>query len=557
MVIQFLTGIGILLFGVNILSTNFEKLCGSKMKYVINKYSSNRASGAFFGGLLTIMLTSSSAGSILISGLAGAGVLTLLQSIALIMGTNIGGALSLLLVAFQSINLVAYFGALTFVGVFMRLLFKNEKVKTWGNCLCGFGLLFTSLSLMSSATASLKTSEAFLSIFTKIDHPALLVLIGIAVTAVLQSSHAVMAILASLLGTSVATSVLSVYSAAFIVYGMNIGTCVTLLLVGALSNKKSLRTALCHILFNIFGCILFSLISIFDWVTPCLSFINNPAIEIILVDIIFNTTTCLILICFQKPIAKLLTKIVPDKKTKQPQTEQISSSIPTLAIVQLAKNATILFDDTSDCLERAMLYVTSDAIKNSVAIRKTIDETIKTNEEMYNALIKLDVGTTQSDTKTISKLHSFFVGIKKTNVNIQKLLNSAENKDTKYNFTQKQEKVMHDITALMNQNLEDMKIFIEEDYLGIDNENTSVIVENIISRLEKIVIKKIEAKQSIVQSSKTSETSVAKYTAYLNVINYFEQINTNLTDIIIAIISAKPENNLQITQQEIDKLQIP
>lgn len=549
MIIQFLTGIGILLFGVSVLSSGFEKLCGTKIKNAINKYSSNRFSGTFFGSVVTFALQSSTASGILVAGLSGLGILTLFQSVCLIFGCNIGSALSLLLVAFQSVNISAYFGVLALVGVFMRLLSKNETVKNWGYALCGFGLLFTGLSLMSSATAVLKTSQGFIDFIAQMSSsPILLILVGIVGTFITHSSMAMMAIITSLIGTSVATSILSVYSAAFIVFGMNIGTCLTLLLVSATTNRNSLRTAMAHLLFNTFGCIFFSILSIFDWATPLTSWVGNPSIQIILVDIIFNVVTCSIMLCLIKPFVKLLEIIVPEKKqkTKKQKNQRISTEVATLAIVQLGQNATTLFVETTDVLEQAMLYVSSDAIKSSTEIRKQIDEILQQTNEMKSDLLGLS-NISEEDKQTISKLNTYFVGIQKANVNIQKLLNSCENGETKFDFTQKQEKVISDIRMLMLENLFDMRFMMEEDSMGIENKGLEEMSNNVLSRLEKIVLQKIEAKQSVVQSSIKSSSAANKYTAYLNVINYFEQINTNLTDIIIEMLSSK---NLEQQQLE-------
>ena len=549
MIIQFLTGIGVLLFGVSVLSSGFEKLCGAKIKNAINKYSSNRFSGTLFGSVVTFALQSSTASGILVTGLSGLGIITLFQSVCLIFGGNIGSSLNMLLVAFQSINISAYFGLLALVGVFMRLLSKNETLKNLGSSLCGLGLLFTGLSLMSSATAVLKTSQEFIDFITNMSSsPILLVFVGIIGTIITSSSMAMMAIITSLLGTSIATSVLSVYSAAFIVFGMNIGTCMTVLIVAATTSRKSLRTAMSHLLFNVTGCILFSLLSIFDWVTPLTSWIGNPSIQIIFVDIIFNVVTCGIMLSVIKPFTKLLQLIIPDKKQQEQQqkSQHISSGVATLAIVQIGQNATTLFVETADVLEQAMLYAISGAMVSSNGIRKQIDSTILQTDEMISSLLGLD-NVSEGDKQTVSKLNTILVGIKKANVNMQKLLNSCEDGEKKINFNQKQEKVMCDIQTIMIDNLHDMRFMMEEDFMGIENESLEQMTNNVISRLEKIVLQKIEAKQSVAQSSIKSSASTNKYTAYLNVINYFEQINTNLTDIIIEMLSSK---NLEPHEQK-------
>lgn len=549
MIVQFLTGIGIVLFGIHILSSSFEKLCGAKIKKAINKYSSNRFSGTFFGATLTFLLQSSTASIILITGLTSAGIVTLFQSICLIFGSNIGSALSMIVVAFQSIDLVSYFGLMTLIGVFMRIIFKNNTVKNWGMCLCGFGLLFIGLSFMSSATAELRTSEAFLNFISSMSNPIVLILIGVVGTTILQSSLGMMAVVASMLGASVASSVMTVYSAAFIVYGMNIGTCVANVVVAATMGRQSLRAGLSHLIFNVFGTIIFSILSIWDWVTPLTSFLNNPILQIIAVNLIFNIVTCCIMLPLAKPLAKLLNKIIPDKKsTHTESTPAINTSVATVALVQLSQNANNLFSETANILQQAMMYVTTEEANFSTKLNQDIDVIIKQDEALLSKLLSLGGNLGEADNLTANKLNSLFVGIKKTNVNISKLIKSSEDGDKKYNFTQKQLKIMSDIQSLMVDNIHDMKKIMEDDYLQVDNGNNQTLVNNIIARLEKIVNKKIQAKQNVVQNA-ISNARVQKYTAFLNVINYFEQIDTNLTDIILEVLSSK---NIEIKEEQLD-----
>ena len=543
MIIQLLTGIGVLLFGVGMLTSGFEKLCGAKIKKAINKYSSNRFKGTILGSVTTLILQSSTASGILISGLAGVGIVGVFQSVCLIFGCNIGSALSLLVVALQNINISVYFGLLTLIGVFMKLLSKNETVKNWGISISGLGLLFTGLSLISSSTSVLKYSAGFLNIITAVsEKPLLLIFVGIITTVVLQSSMAVMAVLITLIGTGAAGSI-SLYSASFIVFGMNIGTCATLIFVALANNRSAFRVAMAHLLFNVVGCILFSLASIGNWVTPLTSWLPTNALKIIFVDILFNFTTCLLFIGFAGPFSKLLQLVIPEKKSNQ-TSAPISTEISTLAIAQLEKNASGIFVETADIMERSMLYTISDSFNDSFKVRQKIDTIILQAETLMSKLLgQRNVG--EEDKQTISKLNTFFVGIKKACVNIHKMLNSCESNGAKINFTQKQEKTISKIQNLVVKNLEEMRYIVQEDYMHVESDNLQNVANEILARLEEIVLEKIKAKQSVLESSLKNESTSSKYTSYLNIINYLEQINTNLTDIILELISYKSFNPQQ------------
>lgn len=538
MIIQFLTGLGILLFGVNIMSSAFEKICGTKIRRTISKYGKNIYKNSFFGCFLTILLQSSTASIVLILGLTGVGATTLLQSISLIIGSNIASALNTIIIAFQSIDIIAYFGLLTLLGIIMRLVFKNNNVKNWGMCLSGLGLIFVGLSLMSSAITNLSSSANFVDFVSSINNPWLLFVIGIVFSALLNSPLGTTATIATILAISPA--VLSIQNAAYLIYGMNIGTCITLLIIGASTNIETFKAGLFHLLFNVCGSILFCLISLFDWITPVLGWINNPTLEIIMINIIFNTVTALIVLPLAPAISKLLDRCIKSKK--QTQNQEISD-MPTLGLIQLNSNALNLFHDTCDCLETSMLFVGSSAVKDIEKTKTDVQKIIEESDEMIKQLFKLPSGTDVDEDEKL-ELNVSFIGIAKTNVNTLKLIESCEIDKTKVEFTQKQLSLINKIVELMVSNLEDMRNILNEKFNHLDVDYSSSI-ENILNRLEGIVQLKIKAKKNVISDTIIAEKNVKKYTAFLNVINYFEEINTNLTDIILSTSTKNYEEKIK------------
>lgn len=537
MVIQFLSGIGLLLFGVSTLSSAFEKICGTKIRQRIAKHNKSASKNTFFGILLVLVMQSSTAGVSLIMGLSGLGILTLFQSFCMIIGTNIASAINTLWIALQGVNIVGYFGLLTLVGFFIRLFGKSNTAKNWGMCLCGFGLIFIGLSLMSSSVKELSSTQGFIDFFFSIDSPIILFVLGLLLSALLNSALGTTAILSSILIST--PELLSLQNAAYVIYAMNVGTCFTLILIGLTSNnRQSLKSSLSYLLFNIIGCFIFCPLTIFDWITPLTSFLNNPTLQLVFVNIIFNVVTALICLALAKPITKLLDKIIKDKKTET--VEEISQT-PTLGLVQLNANAISYFYETCDNIEVAMNYVLQNN-ENIDSIKQEINQLIDKTKDMNNQLLQLGGELSQGDETSKRDLNNTYVGIEKTNVNIVKLINSCSYNGKKVNFTQKQNKIITDIQSLMLDNLQEMKM-VFYDLLTKGEVETTEQINNILNKLENIVELKIKAKKSIIQDTVSMEIKVKKYTCYLNVINYFEQINTNLTDIILNITNINiPEN---------------
>lgn len=539
MIVQFLSGIGLLLFGVSTLSASFEKICGTKIRSQISKYNNSPTKNTFFGFLLVLLMQSSTAGVSLIMGLSGIGILTLFQAFCMIIGTNIASAINTLWVALQGVNIVGYFGLLTLIGFFIRLFGKSNNVKNWGMCLCGFGLVFLGLSVMSSSVKELSSTQGFLDFFFSIDSPMVLFVLGLLLSALLNSSLGTTAIVSSILISN--PELLSLQNASYVVYAMNIGTCFTLILIGLTSgNRQSLKASLSYLIFNIIGALIFCPLTIFDWITPVTSFLNNPTLQLILVNIIFNVVTTFICLPLAKPITKLLDRIIKDKKTKT--VEEISQT-PTLGLVQLNSNAISYFYETCDNIEVAMNYVLQEN-ENIDTVKKEINQLIDKTKDMNTQLLQLGGELSQGDEDTKRDLNNTYIGLEKTNVNILKLINSCSYNNKKVNFTQKQNKTILNLQTLMLENLAEMRLAVY-DILSKGQIEATDKINSILDKLENIVDLKIKAKKSIVQDSVSMETKVKKYTCYLNVINYFEQINTNLTDIILNIADIKMPEEME------------
>jgi len=312
-IFEIVGGLGIFLFGINLMSDSLKKLAGSKLKLFLEKTTNTPLKGIFVGILLTALIQSSSATSALVVGLVRAGLMTLPQAVGVIFGANIGTTFTSVLI---SLNIGSYSFPIMFVGAFLIFFVKKKKFQNFGKVLFGFGMMFFGLDTMGGALKQLVQLPAFAATLQSVgDKPFLGVLVGVFTTAIIQSSSATIGILQQLYSTGG----VPLMGAIAIVLGDNIGTTVTSIMASIGGTSSSRRTALVHVLFNAFGTILFLIL-----LKPYHQFIiflsNLIGIDytidkftISLSHVSFNIATVLILFWFVKQIVWLVSKIIPAK----------------------------------------------------------------------------------------------------------------------------------------------------------------------------------------------------------------------------------------------------
>ena len=311
-ILSMIGGLALCLLGMNSMGEGLEKACGSKMKTILEKLTSNRFLGLIVGAVITMAIQSSSATTVMVVGFVNAGMMTLGQAVWVIMGANIGTTITGQLVALDVGAIAPIFAV---IGVFIMLFIKNKPTLTEiGKILAGFGILFIGMDTMSAAMKGLRDSEAFVNIVSNFEFPLVGILAGAVFTALIQSSSAAIGILQALsTGGAVGLE-----QAVFVLFGMNIGTCITSLLSSASANRNAKRATLIHAMFNVIGTIIFT---IFVVVTPFVEWMQalaeKPAAQIANTHTIFNIATTLILLPFGGLLVKLAEKIIPDKKVQQ------------------------------------------------------------------------------------------------------------------------------------------------------------------------------------------------------------------------------------------------
>ncbi len=303
-----LGGLALFLYGMQMMSSGLESAAGNRMKRILEKLTANRFLGVLVGAVITAIIQSSSATTVMVVGFVNSGMMTLRQAVWIIMGANIGTTITGQLIALD-VGAMAPF--IAFMGVAMIVFMKNEKLHHIGSILGGLGVLFIGMDMMGAAMKPLGNSEEFVSLLTKFEDPVLGIMAGMVFTALIQSSSASVGILQALANSGV----IALSSSAFVLFGQNIGTCITALLASIGTNRNARRTTVIHISFNVIGTIIFTTLCL---VTPLISFMEgltpaNPSAQIANLHTTFNVVTTLLLLPFGGLLTKFAKFVLPDR----------------------------------------------------------------------------------------------------------------------------------------------------------------------------------------------------------------------------------------------------
>ena len=389
-----LIGCGVFINGMNMLSDGLEKTTGRGLKKLLGKISNNRFAGVGIGAAVTALIQSSSATSVMTIGFVNAGVMSLSQATAIIMGANIGTTITGILVSLSSLNINIYFSLLTFIGVILMFI-KKDNIKNIGAILCGFGLLFVGLDLMGNTFKNnIEVVNFFENIFSSINFPLLLIFVGIIFTALIQSSSAATGVIITMVGAGA----LSVGDGLFIILGSNIGTCITALLASIGTNTNAKRTAFIHLSFNLIGTILFTIIL---WIfnAQIVNLLNtllpgNTQMQIAWFHVIFNLTTTIMLIPFINHLVKLAQFAIKEPKDKNAllHLKYVDDHLlrtPSIALMQVKKEVEYMASLAKENLDRSFNILSSQNDKEASIIFKNEEVINFTNNEVTKFLIKL------------------------------------------------------------------------------------------------------------------------------------------------------------------------
>lgn len=316
-------GLALFLYGMQMMSSGLEAAAGNRMKSILERLTSNRFMGVLAGAVITAVIQSSSATTVMVVGFVAANLMTLNQAVWVIMGANIGTTITGQLIA---LDVGAVAPMIAFVGVVMIVFLKGEKQHHIGSIIAGLGVLFIGMDMMGLALKPLQESEVFMEVITRFDNPFAGILAGTVFTAIIQSSSASVGILQAL----AESGIIALPQAVFVLFGQNIGTCITAVLASIGTKINAKRTTVIHLMFNIIGTIVFTTVCM---VTPFVFWMErltpgDPVSQIANVHTVFNVVTTLLLLPFGNLMAKAAVKILPEGKEEEEQERRLCYLLP-------------------------------------------------------------------------------------------------------------------------------------------------------------------------------------------------------------------------------------
>ena len=301
-------GLALFLHGMQMMSSGLEAAAGSQMKSIMERLTANRFLGVLTGALITAAVQSSSATTVMVVGFVNAGMMTLNQAVWIIMGANVGTTVTGLMIA---LDVGAMAPVVAFAGVFLMVFVKKARLQHIGQILAGLGILFIGMDTMSAAMAPLRELPAFVNMMATLSNPLLGILFGAAFTALIQSSSASVGILQSL----AAGGIVQFSGAVYVLFGQNIGTCITAVLAALGTSRNAKRATCIHLLFNIIGTVVFTIaVMLFPIIPAIEAAVSSPKAEIAVMHVLFNLATTLMLLPLGGWLAKLATLLLPERE---------------------------------------------------------------------------------------------------------------------------------------------------------------------------------------------------------------------------------------------------
>ncbi|ACA56463.1 Na/Pi cotransporter family protein [Clostridium botulinum] len=525
-------GLGLFIYGMNLMGDGLQNIAGERVKVFFEKVTSNPVKGVLTGLVVTGVIQSSSATTVMVVGFVNAGLMTLTQAAGVIMGANIGTTVTGQLVAF---NVTA--GAPLFVGVGTAIVLfaKKKKTKEIGNIILGFGILFMGMEIMKEAMAPLGQSEAFKSLALSLSHNVFLgIVVGMGMTAIVQSSSATIGILIALSSNGV----LPLSAALPILFGDNIGTCVTALLASIGASKNARKAALFHLTFNVIGTVIFAFILV--PLTPFVRVVTNltpgdVGRQIANAHTIFNLVNTFIQIWFIKYIVAFVNKMIPgsdpyEKMAPKYIDERLLEN-PTIAINQTIKEVVRMANKAKENLQLSI-----DAFeKNDLELVSKVYE----NEKLINILNK-------SITTYLVKLNNLKLSDKQLNLvgsmfhvvnDIERIGDHAENiidltSEKIEKRIQFSDDAAYDIKHLFNYTLDSLTRTIEGfESNDVERSQSVMYIEEKIDNLEE------QLRETNIKRLNKGTCNANASAIFLDIINNFERVGDHCTNIAQTVIN--------------------
>ncbi|MBE5733614.1 MAG: Na/Pi cotransporter family protein [Clostridiales bacterium] len=535
-------GVAAMMLGMKTMGSALEQVAGGGMKKLLGKVTSNRFAGVGVGIAVTSIIQSSTATTVMLVGFVNVGLLTLVQATNVIMGANIGTTVTAHIVSLSGVGAIdigAIAAMIGCIGILMAMLIKNEKVENIGNILAGLGLIFVGLEFISTYAKKImfidgSTPYPWVEMIFQADHfPLLLIVIGIVLTALVHSSSTI----TSLMVVLASIGVLSFENALFLALGSNIGTCITSILSSAGTNVNAKRTAIVHLLFNTFGCLIF-IIPL--WILKSqvggifASMSNDVGQQIAIFHTLFNILTTLILLPFAKYVVKLACIIIPEKQVEDSkfklefidnrllETPPIAASYTKKEIVRMGKIA---------------LSNINSAVEMLLDSKADNSEEIKENEEVLNYLNKsITAYLTKLMSKDMSdendkKIGSYYHVVS----DLERVGDYAENimeyslrlRSEEMSFSEGAIEELKNVTSLINS-------LYEKTINAFDDRDVSILpyVEELEEEIDEL---SVELESKHIERVKQGACTAQLGSIYLQTVSNLERVADHITNVAFSI----------------------
>lgn len=534
-----LGGLALFLYGMKMMSNGLEVTAGNKIKNILEKMTSNRFIGVLMGALVTAIIQSSSATTVMVVGFVNIGMMNLNQAIWIIMGANIGTTITGQLIA---LDIGTFAPLLAFVGVVVTLFVKKEKLKYPGEIIAGLGILFIGMSMMSQAMKPLAESERFVGMLTEFKNPIAGIAAGTVFTAVVQSSSASVGMLQALAGSGV----IGLESAAFVLFGQNIGTCITALIASAGTTQNAKRTTIVHILFNVFGTIVFTILCIS---TPFTDMIigwtpDNPELQIANLHTIFNVVTTILLLPFGTWLGKIATFTLRDKAVTEKEVGMKTLYLADIHHINSDKHRTFIvcFEGIKMELQR-MIKLAGENVEAAFDIvrnrKKEKLSDVKQREEYVDFLNREISGyiTDATAYETTATGNIVYNSLFSITVNIERISDHAMN-IAEYSEIISEKKIHFSEQTILE--LEEMKNTCSELFSSLteNSDNNNLWHHNIMSMEQKMDDMTVLFRENMYKRIREGKCTDEGCVVYTEILTDFERIGNhalNIADEILRI----------------------
>lgn len=523
-------GLGLFLFGIRTMGDGLENAAGAKLKRMLEVLTGNRFLAVLVGFVVTAIIQSSTATTVMVVGFVNAGMMSLAQAVGVIMGANIGTTVTSLLIA---LNFSSVAAAAVLVGVILMLASKKTVVKNLGAIFTGFGLLFLGIDMMSDSMAPLRESAGFMNFIVTVSEsplrPLFGIILGIVMTAVLQSSSASVGVLQTLAMQGLVPLKFSV----FVLFGQNIGTCLTALFSTVGAKKNSKRAAVIHLLFNVIGTGIFILVAL---LTPYVEWIEklspDPMAQIAISHIVFNIVSTVIMFPFAKVLVKLSCLLVPGKDDSESEMhckfiDDRLLNTPPFAVMQVSKEVARMAKLARDNFETSAHALINRSDKDLDKVMENEEIINYLNHHITSYLVKLNaLDITDSDSDYIARVFHAINDIERVGDHAINLAEAAQHnigEGLKFSDPAREE---------LNQLCGSVVTLLERSMAAFDNQSLSDNEAKELSGLEEHIDDlTLECQDSHIFRLNRKECNTEAGMLYLNTITDFERVGDHAINI--------------------------